>query len=172
MNNPTRRKKHRHRKRIFVQWQSDEASGSGFTRDISLEGVGIVTDRVVAPGTDVSMRFTAGEKDLTAQGTIRWTCQIPGTSVTDISWAMGVEIFDYSNEFGRFIRHLTPSDSQDISLCRARDIGVKNFAECLVDFYPLNCRFATNCGNGRLCKHPNRKDIVQRTVNDETHKSK
>ena len=50
----------------------------------------------------------------------------------------------------------------DPAICRARDIKLPDYADCLVDD-PCSCRYALNFGDVFLCRSPERKEIVART---------
>ena len=47
--------------------------------------------------------------------------------------------------------------------CRARDAGFGDYIDCLVS-PDLACSFGLPFGNGRLCMHPARAEIVARTL--------
>ena len=47
-------------------------------------------------------------------------------------------------------------------ICRAENIELAEFAECLVKF-PETCRYFLRFGGGPLCHHPEWRKIVDRT---------
>lgn len=49
----------------------------------------------------------------------------------------------------------------DIETCRAAELSIRDFAECLVS--NQFCVFSLSFGNGYLCKHPRRSEIVRNT---------
>ncbi len=51
----------------------------------------------------------------------------------------------------------------DMKICRAVDIGVAEFADCLVE-KPFECEYAIPFGDGYFCKHPNRARIIENTI--------
>ncbi len=53
-------------------------------------------------------------------------------------------------------------DSQKISECRAADVGIVNFAECLQGG-PNSCEFALPFGYAFLCRHPRMLEIIENT---------
>ena len=50
----------------------------------------------------------------------------------------------------------------DVAICRAKPSGFGDYADCLVDD-PRSCRYALSFGDGYLCRHPKRAEIVART---------
>lgn len=46
--------------------------------------------------------------------------------------------------------------------CKARDLGLPDFVECLCPEYAA-CRHALGFGYSILCRHPLRREIVRRT---------
>jgi hypothetical protein len=44
-------------------------------------------------------------------------------------------------------------------ICQAKDIGIDQFAECLVE-HPLGCKYALAFGYGFFWWHSNRKEII------------
>jgi len=50
----------------------------------------------------------------------------------------------------------------DIADCRAMDIGIAQFAECLRNG-PNSCIYAMPFGYCFLCKHPNLNEIIENT---------
>ena len=50
----------------------------------------------------------------------------------------------------------------DVAICRARHSGFGDYADCLVND-PRSCRYALSFGNGYLCHHSKRAEIVART---------
>jgi hypothetical protein len=50
----------------------------------------------------------------------------------------------------------------DPTVCRAKSAGFGDYADCLVE-HPLQCRCALRLGDGFLCLHPQRNEIVMRT---------
>jgi len=48
----------------------------------------------------------------------------------------------------------------DARTCRARGIGLRDYAECLVDD-SQGCQYALRFGLGFLCKHPDWEDIAR-----------
>ena len=55
-----------------------------------------------------------------------------------------------------------PRTLPDVQICRVRDIGITDFADCLVQ-NPFECKYAPSFGNGFLCQHPDWKEICQKT---------
>jgi hypothetical protein len=51
---------------------------------------------------------------------------------------------------------------EEISECRADNIGVDGFAECL-DVGPKACPYALPFGYAFLCRHPRIEEIVEKT---------
>lgn len=51
---------------------------------------------------------------------------------------------------------------QEISECRAVDVGVVNFAECLCEG-PNACQYALPFGYAFLCRHPRIGEIIENT---------
>ncbi len=51
----------------------------------------------------------------------------------------------------------------DPSVCRAKHAGFGDFADCLVE-HPTSCRYSLSFGDGHLCRHPQREEIVRRTL--------
>jgi hypothetical protein len=49
----------------------------------------------------------------------------------------------------------------DIRSCRAAELSIADFAECLVS--NQFCVYSLTFGNGFLCKHPRRSEIVRNT---------
>jgi hypothetical protein len=52
----------------------------------------------------------------------------------------------------------------DMEICRAEEMGMEQFAKCLVE-NPIICQYALTFGYGIFCRHPNRKAIIQNTTN-------
>ena len=48
---------------------------------------------------------------------------------------------------------------QYLKTCFAKDIGIAQFAECLVSD-PRQCRYVLPFGHGYFCQHPHRDSIV------------
>ena len=55
---------------------------------------------------------------------------------------------------------------QEITHCRAVNIGVSGFAECLCEG-PNNCAFALPFGYGFLCQHPRMSEIIENTEKEK-----
>ena len=51
----------------------------------------------------------------------------------------------------------------DPAICRAKHAGFDDYADCLVDA-PDDCRYALRFGFRHLCQHPERAEIIARTV--------
>lgn len=51
---------------------------------------------------------------------------------------------------------------QNLKMCFAKDIGIAQFAECLVSD-PQQCRYVLPFGHGYFCLHPHRDTIVANT---------
>jgi len=51
----------------------------------------------------------------------------------------------------------------DINVCRAKDNGITKFADCLV-VQPSQCPYALSIRDSFYCYHPNRKIIIQNTI--------
>jgi hypothetical protein len=47
--------------------------------------------------------------------------------------------------------------------CRAKPAGFGDYTDCLVEC-PFHCPYALPFGDGFLCRHPQKHDIVQRTI--------
>ncbi len=56
----------------------------------------------------------------------------------------------------------TTETTGDISRCRALDVGIKDFAECLCAG-PNACQFALPFGYAFLCRHPRMSEILENT---------
>ncbi len=56
----------------------------------------------------------------------------------------------------------TDASLVEIADCRAEDIGVSGFAECLCSG-PNNCAYALPFGYAFLCQHPRMGEIVDKT---------
>ena len=50
----------------------------------------------------------------------------------------------------------------DMEICRAEDMGIAEFAKCLVE-HPWECKYALSFGYGFFCWHPNHKEIARNT---------
>lgn len=55
---------------------------------------------------------------------------------------------------------------EEITDCRAMNIGVSGFAECLCEG-PNNCAFALPFGYAFLCHHPRMDEIVENTEKEK-----
>ncbi len=55
---------------------------------------------------------------------------------------------------------------QEITNCRAMNIGVSGFAECLCEG-PNNCAFALPFGYAFLCQHPRMGEIIANTEKEK-----
>ncbi len=44
----------------------------------------------------------------------------------------------------------------DLNICKAKDIGIKNFAGCLVDL-PVECKYALHFGDSYFRKNPDKE---------------
>ena len=63
--------------------------------------------------------------------------------------------------------HNPESTSQEICNCRAVDIGISDFAECLRSG-PNSCTWALPFGYAFLCRHPRLGEILQNTSESTT----
>ena len=54
----------------------------------------------------------------------------------------------------------------DKDICRVKSIGLKKYAECLVDS-PVECKYAISFGYTFFCKNPKRKEIIEGIYKDE-----
>ncbi len=61
----------------------------------------------------------------------------------------------------------TDASMLEIAECRAEDIGVSGFAECLCSG-PNNCAYALPFGYAFLCQHPRMGEIVNQTEQERT----
>ncbi len=53
------------------------------------------------------------------------------------------------------------------SVCRARNMGLADFAECCVPLpLPWRCPHVVPFGNGRFCRHPRQGEIIAKTQNE------
>ncbi len=59
----------------------------------------------------------------------------------------------------------TDASLAEIADCRAEDIGVSGFAECLCSG-PNSCAYALPFGYAFLCQHPRMGEIVDKTERD------
>lgn len=50
----------------------------------------------------------------------------------------------------------------EIKDCRAAEVGIEDFAECLCSG-PNNCEYALPFGYAFLCRHPRMSEILQNT---------
>jgi len=56
----------------------------------------------------------------------------------------------------------------DMAICRAKPAGFGDYADCLMD-PAVPCQHALPFGSGRLCRHPQRLEIVARTQAQQGH---
>ena len=61
-------------------------------------------------------------------------------------------------------------DLPDMKICRAKDMHIPSFADCLVE-NPYECEHSLRFGYGFFCYHPNRKEIIRNTNNALTQDS-
>jgi hypothetical protein len=66
-------------------------------------------------------------------------------------------------EFNRLRQFATARVLPDPESCLARDAGLPNYADCLVDS-PYQCPYALRFGWGFFCRHPERSEIAKRTA--------
>ena len=63
-------------------------------------------------------------------------------------------------------KHVLPAAGRtepNLALCRARHAGFGDYVDCLVK-HPERCRYALAFGEGHLCLHPERHQIVAHTI--------
>lgn len=53
----------------------------------------------------------------------------------------------------------------DMAICKAENIGLRGYADCLVEPHPYTCEYAVPFGSGILCRHPQRDVIIENTLN-------
>ena len=52
-----------------------------------------------------------------------------------------------------------------MAICKAENIGLRGYADCLVEPHPYTCEYAVPFGSGILCRHPQRDVIIENTLN-------
>lgn len=58
---------------------------------------------------------------------------------------------------------VAPRVLPDADACRAKDAGFGDYTDCLVT-HPVQCPYSLSFGDGFLCRHPERREIVRRTA--------
>lgn len=56
-----------------------------------------------------------------------------------------------------------PRALPDPAVCRAKEAGFGDYTDCLM-LHPVQCPYSLSFGDGFLCRHPQRREIVQRTA--------
>jgi len=63
----------------------------------------------------------------------------------------------------------------DTNICRAKENGLRGYADCLVE-KPFRCQYTVSFGGGFFCCYPNREEIIQNTIsarqNDQERNSR
>lgn len=106
MNRFARRASPRKSLRIPVYFGVDKASLRGFIINLSSTGAAIQTNRVFAPGTELSMRVDVDKKIFRARAKIRWARKTPTSLVSRIPSMMGIEFTSLDDGFQQYLQTL------------------------------------------------------------------
>jgi hypothetical protein len=89
--------------RVPVLYGIEYLDRRGYTTDISLGGMGIKSNNVLPPGTELIIRLDVNGVVLTANAIVRWARRAPPQLVRYTRCGMGVEFTILSNRFREFI---------------------------------------------------------------------
>lgn len=110
MSRLTRRKHPRRRLRFPVLYGLEDLDRRGYTTDISIGGMGIRSNNVVPPGTELIVRLDVNGKVFTAKGIVRWARRAPPQLVRYTRCGMGIEFSALSDRFRQYIEALDIRD--------------------------------------------------------------
>lgn len=105
-----RRKARRRRLRVPVRYGIKRLDGRGFTMDLSRLGIGIKTNHVFPPGTEIVLRLEFNDHILTARGVVRWARRVPPLLINYTRCGMGIEFKMLSDLFQEYLNRWEEGD--------------------------------------------------------------
>lgn len=111
------RKTRRKSFRIPVQYGINQLEHKGFTTDISPKGIGIKTNRVYPPGTEVLICIELDGEILLARGEVKWARQAPPSLANYAQCGMEIKVTSFNKKFLEFLE--TWYDKADLDLGHA-----------------------------------------------------
>ncbi len=104
-----RRTKNRKRKRISVRFGPKDLESTGFTMDISPEGLSIKTNRVLPIRTSLMLEITIDGKSMVAQGEVKWAKKAAPSLIQSVHSGMGIRLTKISEGLREYLQALYPN---------------------------------------------------------------
>ncbi len=98
------RKIPRKRFHVKVKYGTKILEHTGYTTDISPDGIGIKTNRVYRPGTEVLICIELDGDTLLARGEVRWARQVPQLLVNHTRCGMEIKLTSFNKRYLDFLK--------------------------------------------------------------------